>query len=164
MLVTNGTECGAKTLFVSMRTMVSLRTSTGGRSFPQMEPPEGAGERAGTPGATLATSVLARVSGEIAAAYRRAWGRGPVRTTAHWAGTDALLVLLDDGHTEAERTALAAGRGDQVLDGRRVLHAALEVELTALVERITGRSVRAVLGATRLGPDLSAEIFLFEDH
>ncbi len=106
--------------------------------------------------------VLTDVCGEVAAAFRRAWGRGPVRTTAHWAGPDVLLVMLEDGHNEAERTLRSKGYAKELLGGRRLLAEIVEPELQAGVERATGRVVRATLSAAHVDPDVSAEIFLFE--
>ena len=45
-------------------------------------------------GAPYPNDELTRICGEVAAVFRRAWGRGPVRTTANWAGPDVLIVLL----------------------------------------------------------------------
>ena len=116
------------------------------------ESPAGQARRHGDP--------LAQVCGEVAAVFRRAWGRGPVRTTAYWAGPNILLVLLENGHTDAEKTLRAAGHIQELLGGRHVLQMVVEDDLNAAVERILGREVEATLSATRLGPDLSAEIFL----
>ena len=106
--------------------------------------------------------VLTQVCSEVAAAFRRAWGRGPVKTTAHWATPDILLVLLEDGHIDSEKTLRANGYVNELLGGRKLLQEIVEPELQAGVERATGRPVRATLSATRLDPDVSAEIFLFE--
>jgi uncharacterized protein YbcI len=103
---------------------------------------------------------LARLCGEVATVFRRAWGRGPVKTTAHWAGRNMLVVVLENGHTDAEKTLRATGHGEQLVAGRQLLHQILEDELKSSVERNTGRQVKAMLSATRLDPDLSAEIFL----
>jgi uncharacterized protein YbcI len=111
---------------------------------------------------THAGDVLTQVCSEVAAAIRRAWGRGPVRTTAHWATPDILLVLLEDGHVDSEKTLRASGHDRELLGARRLLQEIVEPELQAVVERATGRPIRATLSATRLDPDVSAEIFLFE--
>jgi uncharacterized protein YbcI len=103
---------------------------------------------------------LARVCGEVAAIWRRACGRGPARTTAHWAGPNMLVVVLENGHTEAEKTLRAAGHGLQLIQGRQLLHRIIEDELKCGVGRIIGRRVETVVSATRLDPDLSAELFL----
>jgi len=106
------------------------------------------------------TGELAQICGEVAAVIRRAWGRGPAKTTAHWAGPNVLVVLLVNGHTDAEKTMRATGHIHELLGGRRLLHVIIEDDLKAGVERISGRTVETTLSATRLDPDLSAEIFL----
>ena len=103
---------------------------------------------------------LARVCGEVAAVFKRAWGRGPIRTTAYWAGPSMLVILLENGHTEAEKTMRAAGHIQELLGGRRLLQVLIEDDLKASVERILGVPVKTMLSATRLDPDLSAEIFV----
>ena len=103
---------------------------------------------------------LARVCGEVAAIWRRACGRGPAKTTAHWAGPNMLVVVLENGHTDAEKTLRAAGHTQQFIQGRQLLHGIIEDELKCGVGRIIGRRVETVVSATRLDPDLSAELFL----
>ena len=103
---------------------------------------------------------LSQICGEVAAVFRRAWGRGPVKTTAHWAGPSALVVLLQNGHTDAEKTMRAAGHIQELLGGRHLLQVLIEDDLKGCVTRILGRRVETILSATRLDPDLSAEIFL----
>jgi uncharacterized protein YbcI len=109
---------------------------------------------------TYRNGELAQICGEVAAVFRRAWGRGPAKTTAHWAGPNMLVVLLVNGHTDAEKTMRAAGHIQELLGGRRLLHVMIEDDLKASVERILGRTVETTLSATRLDPDLSAEVFL----
>jgi uncharacterized protein YbcI len=103
---------------------------------------------------------LAQICGEVAGVFRRVWGRGPAKTTAHWAGPNMLVVLLATGHTDAEKTMRAAGHIQELLRGRQLLALIVEDDLKARVERILGRTVETTLSATRLDPDLSAEIFL----
>ncbi|HTX09242.1 MAG TPA: Na-translocating system protein MpsC family protein [Solirubrobacteraceae bacterium] len=103
---------------------------------------------------------LMQVCGAVAAVFRRAWGRGPAKTTAHWAGPNMLVVLLANGHTDAEKSMRAAGHIQELLGGRRLLQHIIEDELKSSVERVLGREVETTLSATRLDPDLSAEIFL----
>jgi len=110
----------------------------------------------------FAADPLAQICGEMAGAFRRKWGRGPANTTAHWAGPNVLVVLLHNGHTDHEKTIRAAGHIQQLLDGRQLLQQILEDELKAIVESATQREVLTILSATRLDPDLSAEIFLLK--
>jgi uncharacterized protein YbcI len=109
---------------------------------------------------TYRSDPMSQICGEVAAVFRRAWGRGPVRTAAHWAGPSALVVLLENGHTDAEKTMRAAGHIQELLGGRHLLQVLIEDDLKTCVERILGRRVETMLSATRLDPDLSAEIFL----
>jgi uncharacterized protein YbcI len=113
-------------------------------------PPAGAHDR----------DVLSEVCSRAAALFRTHWGRGPRKCRAHWAGPDTILVLLENGLTESERTLSAAGRGDDVLAGRRALNALVEPQLRAIVEDATGRPVAVFLGASRLAPDVTAEVFV----
>jgi uncharacterized protein YbcI len=115
------------------------------------------------PAAGQTSDLLADVCGQIAGAFRRKWGRGPVKTTAHWAGPNMLVVLLENGHTEAEKTMRAAGHIQQLLEGRQLLQTSLGDELESIVAAATGRTVVTILSATRLDPDLSAEIFLLAE-
>ena len=103
---------------------------------------------------------LANLCGEVAAIYRRAWGRGPVKTTAHWAGPNMIVIVLENGHTDAEKSLRATGHIQELMRGRRLLQEIVEDELRSSVERTIGRRVETVVSATRLDPDLSAELFL----
>jgi uncharacterized protein YbcI len=78
----------------------------------------------------------------------------------HRAGRDILVVLLENGHTPAEKTLHAAGHVQQLLDGRHILQTIVEDDLKQIVQQATGRSVLTMLSATRLDPDLSVEIFI----
>ncbi len=113
-----------------------------------------------TPQPMGTSNQLARVCGEVAAVFKRSSGRGPVRTTAHWAGPNVLVVLLENGQTEAEQTMRAAGHIAELCERRRLLQALIEDELNTTVERILSQPVETMLSATRLDPDLTAEIFL----
>jgi uncharacterized protein YbcI len=108
----------------------------------------------------LRNDQLSQICGAVAAVFRRAWGRGPAKTSAHWAGHDILVVLLENGHTDAEKTMRAAGHIQELIGGRHLLQKLIEEDLEETVERILGRSVVTTLSATRLDPDLSAEIFV----
>jgi uncharacterized protein YbcI len=110
--------------------------------------------------AQLRHDQLSQICGAVAAVFRRAWGRGPAKTTAHWAGPNMLVVLLENGHTDAEKTMRAAGHLQELIGGRHLLQTLIEDDLEETVARILGRPVVTTLSATRLDPDVSAEIFL----
>lgn len=137
-----------------------ITTPSGGRSQSQIDQPE----REPTSREVPEADPLNLICGEIAGSIRRAWGRGPVSASAHWAGPDILIVLLQDGHTSQEKALRAAGEVDLVRRGRRLLAEILEEDLKALVRRATGREVITVLSANRLEPDISAEVFLLRSE
>jgi uncharacterized protein YbcI len=119
---------------------------------------------AAVPARRRAPDPMHQISGEIAAAIRRGWGRGPNKATAHWAGPNTLLVLLVDEHTAAERTLSADDRTEEVLHGRRLLRSALAGEFKEIVERAIGRRVITAIGGTRVDPNMSAEVFVLEER
>jgi uncharacterized protein YbcI len=116
--------------------------------------PGGEGE-SGEPG-----RQMAQVCGEVARVFSARFGRGPTKCRATWAGRDVVLVVLDDGYSPAEETLRKAGRGTAVLAGRRLLLEVVEPEIRSLVTRATGRSVTTVLSATRLDPDMTAQVIV----
>jgi uncharacterized protein YbcI len=107
-------------------------------------------------------STQSTICAAIAALVRERWGRGPSRSRAYWAGSDVLLVILDDAYTESERTLLAAGRDAEVLAGRRLLGELAEPELREIAQTATGRQVAAVLWQSNVSPALSTLLFVLE--
>ena len=93
---------------------------------------------------------------------RQGAGRGPTVAHCHWAGPDTVLALLGDATTRVEQTLINHGEQEVALRYRAALQEALEGDMKAEVERITGRTVTAVLSTARFEPDLMAEIFLLE--
>ena len=73
-----------------------------------------------------------------------------------------MLVILDDAHTDSERTLLGHEHGNDVLAGRRLLGELAEPDLRRIAESATGRPVRAVLSQSNLDPAISTHVFLFE--
>jgi hypothetical protein len=73
-----------------------------------------------------------------------------------------VLVILDDAHTDSERTLLGHEHGGDVLAGRRLLGDLAEPDLRRLAESATGRRVRAVLSQSNLDPARSTHVFVFE--
>ena len=102
--------------------------------------------------------VCAQISGLI----RVRWGRGPRRSRAYWAGPDAMLVVLEDAYTEAERTLLELGLDEKVLDGRRTLTDSSQEELQQIAEEVTGRTVRAVLAQSNVEPAVTTLVYVFD--
>jgi uncharacterized protein YbcI len=103
-------------------------------------------------------SAIANELGKLMADFT---GRGATRSRA-FISQDVVVCLLEDGATKGERNLVAAGRADLVRLGRDVLQRAMEEQLTAAVERITGRKVRLFLSGSSTPGESSVEVFVLE--
>jgi uncharacterized protein YbcI len=107
-------------------------------------------------------SVLAAVSTAMVRLYKDQFGRGPTRARSEWAGPDQLVVTLEDTYTPAERRLAALGEHQRLRDTRLLFQYAGEAELTAVVEQLTNRRVRAFVSGLDTRTDVACEVFLFE--
>ena len=122
-------------------------------------------ERTAGPDGRLAAGQLnAAIANEIGKLTADFTGRGSEKSRAFITG-DVVVCLLENGATSGERNIAAAGRADVVRLGRDVLQRAMEGQLVAAVEGLTGRKVRTFLsGSSTLG-ESSVEVFVLEpDH
>jgi uncharacterized protein YbcI len=119
---------------------------------------------AGPDGELRAGQLNAAIANEIGKLTADFIGRGSERSRAFITG-DVVVCLLENGATRGEQNIAAAGRPDVVRLGRDILQRAMEDQLVAAVERLTGRKVRTFLsGSSTLG-DSAAEVFVLEpDH
>jgi uncharacterized protein YbcI len=116
----------------------------------------GAGEDRLTGGPLNA--ALANEIGKLAAEFT---GRGATRSRA-FLYQDVVVCLLENGATKSEVNLVAAGRAELVRQQRDALQRAMEVQLIAAVERLTGRTVRTFLsGMSTLAED-AVEVFVLE--
>jgi uncharacterized protein YbcI len=103
-------------------------------------------------------AALANEVGKLIADFT---GRGATRSRA-FLHNDVVVCVLEDGATRAEANLVADGRADLVRLQRDALQRAMEPRLVAVVERLTGRTVRSFLsGMSTLGED-SVEVFVLE--
>jgi uncharacterized protein YbcI len=109
-----------------------------------------------------APAPLLAVSNEMVALYKKAFGRGPTKARAQFAGPDTLVVLLQHTLTIAERNLVAMGQAERLRELRLFTHYALEDELRAIVERALGRRTVAFMSAIDIRRDLSAELLTLE--
>jgi uncharacterized protein YbcI len=103
-------------------------------------------------------AALANELGKLIADFT---GRGATRSRA-FIDQDVVVCVLEDGATKAETHLIAAGKDELVRRQRDALQHAMESQLVAVVERLTGRSVRKFLsGSSMLGED-SVEVFILD--
>jgi uncharacterized protein YbcI len=107
-------------------------------------------------------SPLLEISNAMVRLYKDAFGRGPTKVRAHFAGPDTLVVLLEDTMTVAERNLVAMGEDERIREIRSLFGRALERELRDAVERILERRSVAYVSGFDTQHDLAVEVFTFE--
>src|SRR3954447_6715197 len=107
-------------------------------------------------------SPLQAVSNAMVKLHKEQFGRGPTSAQSHFAGSDALVCVLQDALLPAERKMVELGDQGRVRDTRLAFQAATQAEFIAAVEEIVSRKVRAFGSA--VDPDANAvfENFYFE--
>lgn len=99
------------------------------------------------------------ISDEIVRLTREGTGRGPVRARVIIDG-DAVVVLMHETLTKAERTLVDAGRAEEVLALRRAVQDVLRPAYVEAVQRITVGTVATFMSTNSTEPDHAAEVFL----
>jgi uncharacterized protein YbcI len=107
-------------------------------------------------------SVLMQISNEMVRLYKTQFGRGPTKARTHFAGPDTIVCTLEDSLTPAERNLVAMGEHQRLRDMRMLFQAAAETQFREVVERLTGRKVRAFVSGIDTGEDVSSELFYLE--
>jgi uncharacterized protein YbcI len=106
-------------------------------------------------------ATAARISTSAVQLLSDYTGRGP--TKSHTIiNRDSVTIILRDALTKGERRLVEAGREDEVLQSRHAYQDVMRNDLTALVERETGRKVIAFLSDNHVDPDVGVEFFLLE--
>jgi uncharacterized protein YbcI len=106
-------------------------------------------------GGSLAAAI-SRATVRIMAEYT---GRGPTKARTS-IRDDVVLVLLQDTLTKGERTLLAGGEAQFVLEARSRFQMTMREDLVAAIEMLTERKVIAFMSANHIDPDMGAEVFV----
>jgi uncharacterized protein YbcI len=88
-------------------------------------------------------------------------GRGPTQART-LINDNVVTVLLADTLTKGERTLVANGRSDRVLQVRHDYQHMMRDDLIAIVERQLERTVVAFMSQNHIDPDLAVEVFVLE--
>ena len=105
---------------------------------------------------------MLELSNAMVRLYKDAFGRGPTKARAHFAGPDVLVVVLEQSMTTAERNLAALGEHERLRDARMFFQYAMESEFRAIVERILGRRTVAFVSGMDTHEDVSVELFTLE--
>jgi uncharacterized protein YbcI len=107
-------------------------------------------------------SLLSRISTQMVRAMKQYYGKGPVSAKSYLAD-DLLFVVMRGGVTQAEQTMLDAGHQDSVRRFRQEFEDEMGDLLTSMVERLTGRHVINYQSQILFDPDMSIEMFVFDE-
>lgn len=107
-------------------------------------------------------SVAMTISNAMVRPYKTHLGRGPTKVRTDFAGPDTLLCTLEDSLTPAERNLAKMGEEQRLRDIRELFQYASEDEFRGIVEKATGRKVRAFISGIDVREDVSVELFYLE--
>jgi len=109
-------------------------------------------------------SVHAEISREMVRLYKELYGRGPTKARTEFAGPDIVICSLEDTFTPAERSLVEMGEHQRLRDTRMYFQSATAEKFTVIIERVTGRRVRAFISGLDAGADICAEVFYLESR
>jgi uncharacterized protein YbcI len=107
-------------------------------------------------------SVRAEISREMVRLYKELFGRGPTKARTEFAGPDIVICSLENTFTPAERSLAEMGEYQRLRDTRMYFQAATSDKFREIIERVTGRKVRAFISGLDAGADVCAEVFYLE--
>jgi uncharacterized protein YbcI len=105
--------------------------------------------------------LSAEISNAIVALMADCTGRGPSQSQTY-VHQNLIVCILHDGLTKGERSLVADGKEDVVLQMRHTYQGTMRSELITLVERLTGRKVAAFMSDNHVNPDVAVETFVLE--
>ncbi len=107
-------------------------------------------------------ALISQLSREIVQLHARLYGRGPTKARSYLE-SDYAICILEEIFTTAERTLIGAGSSEHVRETRKKFQEAVKDEFIAVVEGITGRSVRVFLSQVDIEANLALEFFIFNE-
>jgi uncharacterized protein YbcI len=103
----------------------------------------------------------AAISNAVVHVFADYIGRGPTKARTSMRD-DVVLCVLENNLTKAERSLVAGGREEIVLEARRAHQSTMRGELVAKVQQLTGRKVVAFMSDHHIDPDIATETFVLE--
>jgi uncharacterized protein YbcI len=107
-------------------------------------------------------SIRAEISREMVRLYKELFGRGPTKARTEFAGPDIVICSLENTFTPAERSLAELGEHQRLRDTRMYFQAATHDRFTEILERLTGRKVRAFISGLDAEEDVCAEVFYLD--
>ena len=107
-------------------------------------------------------SRMLEISNAMVRLYKEAFGRGPTKARAPFAGPDTLVVILESSLTVAERNLVAMGEHQRLREARIFSQYALEDQFRTIVEQALGRRTLAFVSGIDTQRDVATEVFTLE--
>jgi uncharacterized protein YbcI len=111
---------------------------------------------------TADKSPMLEISNAMVRLYKEAFGRGPTKARAQFAGPDTLVVTLESSLTVAERNLVAMGEHQRLREARLFFQYALEDQFRGIVEQALGRRTMAFISGIDTARDVAMEVFTLE--
>lgn len=109
-------------------------------------------------------SVRAEISREMVRLYKELFGRGPTKARTEFAGPDIVICSLENTFTPAERSLAEMGEHQRLRDTRMYFQSATSEKFREIIERVTGRKVRAFISGIDAEKDVCAELFYLQNE
>jgi uncharacterized protein YbcI len=116
----------------------------------------------GAPEALLDRSPMLEISNAMVRLYKEAFGRGPTKARAQFAGPDLLVVTLEASLTVPERNLVAMGEHQRLRETRLFFQHALEGQFRSIVEQALDRRTLAFISGIDTRRDVAVEVFTLE--
>jgi uncharacterized protein YbcI len=101
------------------------------------------------------------LSRAMVALFKEYVGRGPTHARAY-VDDDLIAIVLQDTMITAEKTLADEGEEDLVRGVRRVFQGKFREDAVEIVEKLTGRTVKAFLSDHAIDPDVAIEAFVLD--
>jgi uncharacterized protein YbcI len=107
-------------------------------------------------------SPMLEISNAMVRLYKEAFGRGPTKARAQFAGPDTLVVILEHSLTVAERNLVAMGEHQRLREARLFFQYALEDQFRGIIEQALTRRTVAFASGIDTHRDVAVEVFTLE--
>jgi uncharacterized protein YbcI len=108
-------------------------------------------------------SLLARISTEVVQTFKEYYGKGPTSAKSYMFD-DMLFVVMRGGLNASEKFLLEKDEVDVVRQYRQTFENRMNEILSEKIEELTGRKVIAFNSQILFDPDMSIEMFVFDDR
>jgi uncharacterized protein YbcI len=92
--------------------------------------------------------------------YKEHYGLGPTRARSWPCGRELIVCVMEEMLTTKEQTMREAGDAAGIHETRQTVHAVMEPEMRAVVEKAFERGVEAVVGGLNVEADIATYVFL----